>query len=82
MNLYFIGKNVYLNPDLGIFITMNPSNNCRVELPDNLKFLFRPIAMMIPDSRQILEIMLFVEGFSNAKDLSRKIFKLYHLCSE
>jgi hypothetical protein len=39
----------------------------RTELPDNLKSMFRPISMVVPDSALIAEIILFGEGFSNTK---------------
>jgi dynein heavy chain len=52
---------------------MNSGCVGRIELQDNLKFMFRPISMVVPDSNYIAEIILFGEDFSDT---------LYQLCAQ
>lgn len=75
----FEDEDINLDPKCGIFITMNPGYAGRVELPDNLKVMFRPCVMVVPDMEIICEISLASEGFRTARVLARKMTKLYSL---
>lgn len=75
-------KELNLKSTIGIFVTMNPGYAGRTELPDNLKALFRPVTMVVPDTLIICEIMLMSEGFIEARILAKKMNVLYKLARE
>jgi len=74
-----------VNKNAGIFVTMNPAGKGyggRSKLPDNLKQLFRPVAMSAPDLEIIAETELYSEGFKHAKKLAGKIVSLFRLMKQ
>jgi hypothetical protein len=71
-----LGRDTDVNPNAGIFVTLNPAGKGyggRSKLPDNLKQLFRAVAMAAPDNQLITETILFSEGFENASELATRV---------
>ncbi|KAF4126868.1 dynein heavy chain 1, cytosolic [Geosmithia morbida] len=76
-----VGRQLSVSENTGIFITMNPGYAGRSNLPDNLKKLFRSVAMSKPDKELIAEVMLYSQGFNQAKSLSKQTVPFFDHCS-
>lgn len=77
INVQLIGKDVKVSEDMAIFITMNPGYAGRSNLPDNLKKLFRSLAMTKPDMHLISQVMLYSQGFRTAEVLAGKVVPFF-----
>ncbi|CUG03846.1 Hypothetical protein, putative [Bodo saltans] len=80
-----LSRLIDVNPNSGIFVTLNPAGKGyggRSKLPDNLKQLFREVAMSVPDNELITATMLLSEGFTHAKSISKKVVEVYKLSKQ
>jgi dynein heavy chain 1, cytosolic len=76
-NIELLGKSIRLHENVGIFVTMNPGYAGRSNLPDNLKTLFRSVAMVVPDRKLIAQVMLYSQGIVSAEKLAGRVVDLF-----
>ena len=61
---------------------MNPFFVGRTPLPDNLTALFRHVTMVVPNTQLIAEIVLYSNGFIEARSLAHKVTRLMELTND
>lgn len=81
-HIELLGKTIRLHDNVGIFVTMNPGYAGRSNLPDNLKTLFRSVAMVVPDRKLIAQVMLYSQGIVTAEKLAGPIVDLFIMCQK
>ena len=80
-----LSRRIDVNHNAGIFVTLNPAGKGyggRSKLPDNLKQLFREVAMSVPDLNLIAETILLSEGFIFASQISKMIVTTFTLSKQ
>ena len=77
LQVQLAGKQVKVNADMAIFVTMNQGYATRSNLPDNLKKLFRNLAMTKPNRQLIAQVILYSQGFRMAEKLACKIVPFF-----
>ena len=84
-SMTFMNREIDVNHNAGIFVTLNPAGKGyggRSKLPDNLKQLFRSVAMTVPNFELIAEVILLSEGFTTARELGTKLVSLFSLSKQ
>ncbi|XP_022079964.1 dynein heavy chain domain-containing protein 1-like [Acanthaster planci] len=69
----FDGALMAVSSNFGCFATLNTTSSVTSKMPDTLRSLMRPVAMIKPDLRLILESALYCRGFLTADTLASKL---------
>ena len=76
------GDNGTLVSTAAFFMTVLPSEEKLLDLPENMKTQLRGIMMISNDPRTILRVKLTAAGYTESQDLSNKVSTLYDMCRQ
>ena len=80
--LLFIVLQIVVRQNFSAFLTVRTSDGVYFQLPPEVKALFRPIAMVMPDMSLILRAQCAGQGFKSPKILSDKLKLVADICKE
>ena len=66
----------------GLIVVVTPGAEHQARLPESLKALLRPVAMVAPELHAVAEVKLLAHGFKEALLLARRVAALFRLCGE
>lgn len=72
-----MGRSISLNPNTGLFVTLNPGYEGRSHLPDNLKRKFREYSIIKAEIQFITQTMFRVLGFRDTTALAQGLVDLF-----
>ena len=72
-SMIFEDSDIKIDPGCAILVTTESLQTESKHLPDNLKVLFRPVAMANPVFSLIAELVLCSQGFDEARVLAKKL---------
>ncbi|XP_074658718.1 dynein heavy chain domain-containing protein 1-like, partial [Tubulanus polymorphus] len=74
--MMFNGEFIQARSHFGCFMTLNTGNRNFKTIPDAIKLLMRPCALVVPDIKVVVETSLICRGFTDAAQLTKKIVLL------
>ena len=77
--LWFDGRRLPLKASFGLFATINPGCAGGTEVPEALKAVLRPCAMVLPDYEVVAKYNLYCEGYRRAAALARGLVQVLRM---
>ncbi|GIX62949.1 cytoplasmic dynein heavy chain, putative [Babesia caballi] len=75
-----LGRNVELNGNVGIFVTINPGYLSRSSFPLNMKMLCRPIVMEAVKLNQVIYVLLKLSGMPESSTMASVLWNILNCC--
>ncbi|ORM39572.1 Cytoplasmic dynein 1 heavy chain 1 [Babesia sp. Xinjiang] len=79
-HINLVDREIQLNRNVGIFVTINPGYISRSSFPLNMRMLCRPIVMEKVDLKEIIHVMLELNGITGSNKISNQLWDILNCC--